>query len=100
MKLLWDCQRAVKGEEMKYLLLIGLLFFVGCGSDPEFENCTVEIITSTDTLRLDNAFVEFEGSTRIGDGVTDNVMVIKGNGEWNFYEPNIIKMTIIYEPTQ
>lgn len=91
---------------MKKLFLVVLLgLVVGCATDPEFLNCQVEIITADDTLRIDNALVEFEGSPwGLGGSVswtvndtTDNVMVTKKSGVWNFREVDIIKMTIIYE---
>ncbi len=89
---------------MKVLTMVLVLFAIcGC-SDPEFENCTVEIIDmNNDTLRVSGVYVEFEGGfDRWFNFPQDNVLIQKdlgstGSAEWNYREFDIRKMTIIFE---
>ncbi len=83
---------------MKSLLLLStLILLTGCCTDPEFYNCDIEIVTiNGDTITIDSAYVEIEGSTDRSPFVDgeDNFLIQKGHAEWNITENKIQSFVI------
>lgn len=87
---------------MLFTVVSLLMLGTGC-SDPEFENCYIEIIdTKNDTIKFENVYVEFEGhlDNFPGKPSGDNILIKKNGIEINYPEDDIKKMTIIYEPNK